>query len=179
MNLRERGLVPYYSETLNYYSPLDYGALAWFDICWPPTVLDLGCGDGRLAEHVPDGVTIVGIDCAQGRIDHAIKHRAGHVWRVGDLYDPLPREWCGIFALVCMFEILEHLAQPLEVLAQAKWARSLGGQVIASVPINSPGEHHLQLFKSIAGALEVFDPDAHQVHQVQGHVAHLLMKWTE
>lgn len=176
MNDRERGLVPYYDRTLDYYSPISAEALALFNIEWAAvsSVLDLGCGDGRLLDHVPrTGVEYLGIDASPGRIAEARARRSGEYFLVADLYDPLPIRPAG-WSLVCLFEVLEHLAEPPLVLSAAIDALQPGGRVIGSVPIaDGPSERHLQTYATAADArARLLEPA-----WSRGFGRHLLMEW--
>ena len=175
MNDRERSLVPYYDKTLDYYSPVGAEALALFNIRWAhvSSVLDLGCGDGRLLACVPGhGVEYLGIDASPGRIAAARKYCPDDDFMVADLYDPLPTRPAG-WSLVCLFEVLEHLAAPLLVLAAAIDALKPEGRVIGSVPIaDGPSERHLQTFATPADALEGLLPK-----WSVDFGRHLLMEW--
>lgn len=54
-----------------------------------PAILDAGCGEGSqlaaILQHLPDGVTGVGIDLAKEGIATAAKEHPGNVWCVADL----------------------------------------------------------------------------------------------
>ncbi len=174
MNAHERGLVEYYDRTLNYYSPVSAEALEWFDIQWGVTssVLDLGCGDGRLLDFIPTvGVEYLGLDASSGRIAEAEGRWAGELFRVADLYDPLPARPAG-WSLICLFEVLEHLANPQAVLSAARRALFPGGRLIGSVPINSPGPRHLQMYGTAQNALERLDAKA-----MHTYGRHVLLEW--
>lgn len=176
MNDRELALVPYYDNTLDYYSPIGTEALSLFEINWcnVPSVLDLGCGDGRLLNHVPRmGVEYLGLDGSAGRIAAAQMAWPAEEFLIFDLYDPLPcrpAKW----SLVCLFEVLEHLAKPLLVLDAAIDALKPGGRVIGSVPIaDGPSERHLQVFATANDARERLRP------AWSGSFGrHLMMEWT-
>lgn len=173
MNARERSLVPYYDKTLKYYSPICDDSLARFRIKWPGTVLDLGCGDGRLAEFVPAGVDIIGIDASAGRIAQAQARWPAFSWQVGDLYDALPSP-AGGWELICLFEVLEHLAKPLLVLTAAIDALKPNGRVIGSVPIaGGLSERHLQCYSTPQNAVERLLESAWS----ERFGRHLLMEW--
>lgn len=181
MNDRERSLVPYYDRTLDYYSPVGTKALDLFKINWADvsSVLDLGCGDGRLLGHVGKmpvgkwGVEYMGIDASTGRIDEARRKWPRCEFMVADLYDPLPTRPAG-WSLVCLFEVLEHLAKPALVLSAAIDALKPGGRVIGSVPIaDGPSERHLQMYATAANARERLLEPTWSV----GFGRHLLMEW--
>ena len=178
MNERERSLVPYYDKTLDYYSPISAESLACFNIQWEAvsSVLDLGCGDGRLLEHVDNHVEYLGLDGSPGRIAAAKASWTKwppHAFRVHDLYDPLPTVPGG-WSLVCLFEVLEHLAEPLSVLSAAIDVLETGGRVIGSVPIaDGPSERHLQVYATRLDATDRLLSPA----WASRFGRHLLMEW--
>ena len=184
MNDRERRLVPYYDKTLDYYSPVGTDALALFNIDWADvsSVLDLGCGDGRLVQFGEvSWVEYLGIDASGGRIAEARRKWSRREFMpcrefmVSDLYDPFPPSEDGSgWGLVCLFEVLEHLDMPVRVLAAAIDALKPGGRVIGSVPIaDGPSERHLQTYATAANARErLLEPT-----WSAGFGRHLLMEW--
>lgn len=81
------------------------------------TVLDIGCGDGILMEHLKQkGVTGVGIDISAKAISFC-KER-GLDCRVADIAEKLPFE-NGSFDTVILTDVLEHIFQPVELLREA------------------------------------------------------------
>lgn len=179
MNEHERSLVPYYDRTLDYYSPVGPELVHLFNIEWAcgSSVLDLGCGDGRLVDHLPTFppgcVEYLGLDGSPGRIDEATLSHPGWDFQVADLYDPLPTRPAG-WSLVCLFEVLEHLANPDSVLAAAIDALKPGGRVIGSVPIaDAPSERHLQCYPTPQNAVERLLEPAWS----ERFGRHLLMEW--
>lgn len=178
MNQRELDLVPYYDRTLDYYSPISQEFMGQFAIDWPNTdsLLDLGCGDGRLLDCADTPIEYLGLDGSPGRIADAQKRWPDYQFMVADLYDPMPGPKAGIWSLICLFEVLEHLENPHAVLRLAYGACAPGGRIIGSVPIDSPGERHLQVFRSgqeAAAALE-----AKFVCDFVSKQRHVLLEWT-
>jgi trans-aconitate methyltransferase len=57
------------------------------------TVLDLGCGTGKLADLLPGDVTYVGLDWSPGVVASAQRRRPGHTFRVGSVGDMIPADW--------------------------------------------------------------------------------------
>ena len=100
-------------------------------------VLDLGCGLGLLAERV-DGAYL-GIDWSEEAIARA-RARDGHgQFELGDLRDGA--EWPGADTVV-MAEVLEHLAEPAELVEKAR--RLAGKRLIVTVPVNMPDKGHVK-----------------------------------
>lgn len=176
MNETERNLVPYYDCTLDYYSPIDTDKfLHPFNIDWTETdsVLDLGCGDGRLADYLVDTVEYLGLDGSPGRIADAQDKRSGWHFRVFDLYDPLPLTMGrGKWSLICLFEVLEHLRDPIAVLDRAREVCQIDGRIIASVPLDSPGERHLQVYRNSQDAARAL-----QATILCRFTRHVLLEW--
>jgi len=89
-------------------------------------VLDVGCGEGRLASLIGDGVTWIGVDSSPAQL-------AGNPYRPAVLADmgALPfRE--GSFAEVTHLWCLYHLADPRVAIGEAKRVLRGGGSYYAS-----------------------------------------------
>jgi SAM-dependent methyltransferase len=57
------------------------------------TLLELGCGTGRLADLVPDGVTYEGLDWSAEMVELAQKRRPHIAFRQGTQDDLTPADW--------------------------------------------------------------------------------------
>jgi 2-polyprenyl-3-methyl-5-hydroxy-6-metoxy-1,4-benzoquinol methylase len=97
----------------------------------PPRILDFGCGSGAfLAQAALFGAEAYGVDAAPARRELAA-HAA--VTIVSNLSE-LPGELRGQFDSVSMFEVLEHLDDPRELLAAlGEWVRP-GGVLVLETP---------------------------------------------
>lgn len=162
--LREQRLVEYYDKHVQYKSSsvahqliaarqscedadLTFGADDW--------IYDVGCGDGRglMTLVAFFGCNGLGVDCSPARIAKAKSAISAQNWtnvvkyEVGDVYD-VPTEYMGRFKLITVFEVLEHLVDPVGLLAVLRERLLPGGRIVGSVPIRMPGPTHLQVFKS-------------------------------
>jgi SAM-dependent methyltransferase len=135
-------------------------------------VLDLGCRTGALTQHYAEGNTLVGVDVDRSALEQA-EARLGieTVW--ADVEDELPFP-DDSFDVVVAGELLEHLADPVAVVAHVTRALRPGGRFVGSVPNAfrlksrlryAAGRHpetdstHLQLFtpNALAALLGDFD----------------------
>jgi SAM-dependent methyltransferase len=91
-------------------------------------LLDIGCGTGWLAEHF---ASYTGIDRSAEAI--AIGTRAGRNVIEGDLDESLPFA-ADTFDGVVMKDVLEHVADPVALVVDARRVLRPGGHVFASSP---------------------------------------------
>lgn len=143
----EKKLLSHYNKHPDYYSPLDHNNLdhiiSKLTGSSPEqieSVLDMGCGDGRLSQYFQTA-EYVGVDYSEVRIKKAKK-----------TFEEATFEQCDInlfecnrkFDVVCFFEVLEHLKEPKEIIDRFR----VVGTVIGTVPIDMPYKAHLQVFKT-------------------------------
>ncbi len=57
------------------------------------TLLEFGCGTGRLADLVPDDVRYEGLDWSAEAIRQAQRRRPNHVFRCGSVSELVPHDW--------------------------------------------------------------------------------------
>lgn len=148
-------------------------------------VLDLGCRDGALAKAYLDGNEIVGVDADREALADAAKLGIETHW--ADLDQPLDFA-DGSFDVVVAGELLEHLRDPLRLVAEIRRVLQPGGTFIASVPnayrlkrrvlflLGRPPDDdrtHLQMFSpaDVRALLTGFDEP--QVHFVAGRLVPL------
>jgi len=95
-------------------------------------LLDFGCGNGTfLARMHAQGWKVTGLDLSQPSVDH-IRSALGLHALVGTLpHAALEEEG---FDLITMWQALEHVHQPLEVLREARRLLAPDGQLMVSVP---------------------------------------------
>ncbi len=166
---RERDLIPHYEAHPQYYSPvprvmsaliqafpLDMGAIR--------TVLDVGCGDGRLslwlAQHYEIAAT--GVDYSPTRVAKATATLGASNLPCTFVCQDLHRylEDCGAtYDLIAAFEVLEHLETPSEVVRRCRDLLTDNGSVVGSVPKNMAYVAHLQVFKDVGEVRRRLSPN--------------------
>jgi glycosyltransferase involved in cell wall biosynthesis len=123
-------------------------------------VLDIGCGDGRLA-HYLDG-HYLGLDFSQVAVDLACHREAGKAFKVHDFTRQLlpPGPW----QTIVMGELLEHVDDQAEVALFERVRKVLAkdGYVVATVPKGEavPDMAHVRVFEDglLADRLAAFGP---------------------
>jgi SAM-dependent methyltransferase len=98
-------------------------------------VLEIGCGAGGMAKAIKDyrpDLEVYGCDISQLAIQAAQRNPGGVTFKVGDAY-VLPFGDRSFTAVVA-FDLLEHLAEPSRVIAEAWRVLEPGGQCHFFVP---------------------------------------------
>jgi 2-polyprenyl-3-methyl-5-hydroxy-6-metoxy-1,4-benzoquinol methylase len=101
------------------------------------SVLDLGCGEGALLEHLPPagGVTYTGVDLSQVAIDVAvtkIRDESRERFVCADLRTfEMPAG--SAFDVIVFNEVLYYLADPVSVVQRYRASLATGGLVIVSI----------------------------------------------
>lgn len=109
---------------------INYSKRTILELLKEGTVLDVGCGDGLLLEHLQkNGLKCSGIDISSAAI--AICKSRGLNCQQGDITEQLPFA-DNSFDNVLLIDVLEHLFQPKEVLREAH--RITSSSVFISVP---------------------------------------------
>ena len=119
------------------------------------TVLDLGCGSGAFKGYLPQGAAYLGADIARywptGTADR-------FVVKVGQ---PLPAKLRQKrITIVTALALIEHLAKPEELFAQARRALTPGGRFVLTTPHPLGRKAH-----DLGGAIGVFSNDASEEHE--------------
>jgi len=94
-------------------------------------VLDLGCRYGALTRWYLDGNDVVGMDVDREALAEAAKLGIETHW--GDVEESFPFPEAS-FDVVVAGELLEHVRQPGDVVAEARRVLRPGGRLVASVP---------------------------------------------
>jgi SAM-dependent methyltransferase len=94
-------------------------------------VLDLGCRDGALTQAFLDGNEVIGVDADREALAEAAKLGIETHW--ADLDRPLELGDAS-FDVVVAGELLEHLRDPLRLVAEIRRLLRPGGTFVASVP---------------------------------------------
>jgi len=94
-------------------------------------VLDLGCRDGALTQAYLAGNEVVGVDADQDALADAA--RLGIETRWADLDQPLDVPDVS-FDVAVAGELLEHLRDPEQLIAEVRRVLRAGGTFVASVP---------------------------------------------
>jgi len=144
---------------LEFWHPLKHGGKAFYDtsqgydiverdVSWghrqflehlpikKGTLLDIGCGQGDfLAEACAAGFDIWGVDLAPRNVEF-IKNVRGitnHVY-CEDLGNFVKREDIPKFDVITLFEVIEHLDAPKELLEKVRTILKPGGYLVMSTP---------------------------------------------
>lgn len=123
-------------------------------------VLDAACGLGY-GSHVMASLTrcayVLGVDGSEYAVDYArmnfSKHESRVEFRKGYLPDDLAELADELFDVIISFETLEHIENPVGLLAEFSRLLRPGGRIIASVPNDwsdesgeDPNPHHLHVY---------------------------------
>ncbi len=101
-----------------------------------PHLLEIGCGEGDFLDLVRTelpGVVTHGHDLNADAVE--VARRKGHKAYSGDLKGLIEREsHQNAFDVICLFQILEHLANPIEFLKSLRRLLKNGGRLVIGVP---------------------------------------------
>ena len=96
-------------------------------------LLDIGCGDGSFVHHMArHGWDATGIDFSPAALEYARRFHSGGRFELGSL-----EEYAGATGrldLVTMWQVLEHIGEPLPLLGRCRELLRPGGVFVASVP---------------------------------------------
>lgn len=111
--------------------------LRYADVCNASAILDIGCGDGAMANAlIKPGRTVVGIEPSEIGVALAKKNYPNlRVERMGIYDDPNTLQG-GNFDMVVSTEVIEHVFYPRELLRFASAKLNTGGLLLVSTPYN-------------------------------------------
>lgn len=98
-----------------------------------PKVLDLGCGQGIFARHLPSHIPYLGLDLSQTLIKSA-KQRSNHEFQVADVTKKLSLP--SDFSHAAIILALQNMEEPKGVLKNARAALRHGGKLY--IVLNHP-----------------------------------------
>ena len=157
---QERALLGHYEAHLNYWSPLsnyranDLAKLVGAELS--PPLLDLGCGDGRLAHQLDFAIT--GVDMSPSRLALAQIAFPGSSWRFSDVYTWLETDQ-EQYQTITAFDVLEHLEEPERIVCLARARLLEGGAFVATIPLDMDIDEHLQLYADAGAVRDALAPD--------------------
>ncbi len=99
------------------------------------TVLDVGCGAGLLCEPLARlGGAVTGVDAAPENIAVAAAHAKAGGLDIDYLAGELAQQKVGLFDIVTLMEVIEHVADPAAFLAQLVARLKPDGLLLLSTP---------------------------------------------
>lgn len=178
---KEKKLIKHYDSHLEYYSPIQDSSYFKYmcdslevDNTKINSVLDLGCGDGRLCESLDSGQDYFGVDYSEKRIAKAANKYPDRLFMVSCIH-----EYCNNqkqnYDLAVITEVLEHIESPYDIIKQLKDYNNKI-QIIATVPINLPYVAHLSVWKNKEEVFNDLKPDLIMVDKQHGS-KHFLCAW--
>lgn len=100
------------------------------------SILDVGCGNGKLVSGITKGVEYLGIDFSKTLLSEATKDFPGYVFRYGNIVEPVAWKNLKKYDVIFCVAVLHHLPerkQHLYVLKQMKAMLKKDGFVYLSV----------------------------------------------
>jgi 2-polyprenyl-3-methyl-5-hydroxy-6-metoxy-1,4-benzoquinol methylase len=93
-------------------------------------ILDVGCGDGLLFDHLEPFGEVEGVESSAASVSEHGPHRSQiHVCPFDENFQPDKQ-----FGLILMLDVLEHLADPAAALRRALALLTPGGMLLITVP---------------------------------------------
>jgi 2-polyprenyl-6-hydroxyphenyl methylase/3-demethylubiquinone-9 3-methyltransferase len=107
-----------------------------------PKILDVGCGGGILSEALAKaGAQVTGIDLSQASIEVAKQHAQKQGMKIDYRYESIEeivRKHAGSFDVVTCMEMLEHVPEPVKIVAACAQALKPGGHAFFSTINRTP-----------------------------------------
>ena len=186
---KEQNLIPHYDKHGYYYSPIggevgvpflkNFFDDLYVDIDSINSVLDLGCGDGRLSSLLSPSKHYVGVDYSGVRIKQARKDYPERRFYHDDLHGFVDSNNLNFFDLIVCVEVLEHLEDPRLLLDKLKQKKDKNAPIVATIPINLPYVAHLQTWKTEDEIIDHLSPTlmARRRGESSMKMAHWICKW--
>jgi ubiquinone/menaquinone biosynthesis C-methylase UbiE len=115
-------------------------------------VLDLGCGDGRVAaELARTGAHVTGVDLSRAAIERARATHPELEFVVSSADEGLPFADAAFDAVVCL-HVLEHVSDTQRFISEARRVLAPAGRLSVAVPFHG-------VFKNLLVALRSFEHD--------------------
>lgn len=101
----------------------------WLKLKKEDAVLDVGCGQGVLARHLPKGITYYGVDLAPSLIEKAKEHSPSGQFFVRDAAKALELDRKN-FSHATFILSLQNMEKPDQAILQASTCLKMGGKLI-------------------------------------------------
>jgi len=115
-------------------------------------VLDLGCGSGSACRVMKDNydVEVMGVDYSKKRVELAKKKHPDIEFLNMDMHEFIETtNLIGHFDIITMFDVIEHLEDPVELIKNARSLLGTRGIIVARIPKNNVYIAHLQVYKDL------------------------------
>lgn len=110
------------------------------------SVLDVGCGGGVLSEGLAKaGAKVTGLDAEPGAIETARAHAAAQQLDIQYVCEPIEQFKTTPFDVVTCLEMLEHVANPVAIIAAAAARLKPGGYLFLSTLNRTPKAYALAI----------------------------------
>tara|TARA_Y200000002_G_C22661547_1_gene655937 strand:+ start:429 stop:1385 length:957 start_codon:yes stop_codon:yes gene_type:complete len=123
----------------------------------PNSLLEIGCGHGLLINQLAKSLSKT--NCSAWDINQEAVLNTSKISQIMGLENKVNvsiNDFCNYenekccskkFEVIVLFEILEHIENPLKALLQIRNILEKNGKLIVSIPINSPAPDHIVLFE--------------------------------
>lgn len=122
-------------------------------------ILDLGCGDATILNHLPDRSVYTGVDSRQNTVDKLKGQYPGVKFLLCDL-DKEPVTPGETYDTVIMTAVIEHLERPQAILSQVPGLLNPGGRLLITTP--TPGGNRIHHLGSFIGLFSKGAADEHK-----------------
>ncbi len=153
----------------------------------PASVLDVGCGDGRHSRELASrGLTVVGVDVANGLVSRASAVETTARFIPGDATTDLPREDFDL--ALCLYDVLGSSPDPEDddrILENISAALRVGGVMVLSVMNEVPiverlePDHAPSTYDTFVAALDRLSPSRTMQDSGDDHNPSLLLRYAD